>query len=157
MDKLTMKDILSIIDKVDASGLVEFKMTADGVDLVLKKAGAVAAMAADAAPKVTATPKAPAATPPPTASVPTAEATDDSITEVSSPVLGTFYRAPEPGAEPYTTVGAHVEAGQVLGIVEVMKLFNEVKSPVAGEIIDIVADDSEMVEYGQPLLHIRCA
>ena len=130
MDKLTMKDILSIIDKVDASGLVEFKMTADGVDLVLKKAGAASIIAADAAPKVTATPKAPAATPPPTASVPTAEATDDSITEVSSPVLG---------------------------IVEVMKLFNEVKSPVAGEIIDIVADDSEMVEYGQPLLHIRCA
>jgi acetyl-CoA carboxylase biotin carboxyl carrier protein len=71
---------------------------------------------------------------------------------ITSPMVGTFYRAPEPGAEPFVSVGDEVTSGQVIGIVEAMKLMNPIVSEVSGLVIELHAEDAEAVEFGQPLL-----
>ena len=147
---MNINEIKEIMDRVEQSSFREFELEIDGVRLVLKKGQ-------DADGPV------PAAVPvrpnPSDAAVPAADilAGDDGVVEVTSPVLGTFYRAPEPGAAPYVSVGDSVVSGSVLGMVEVMKLFNEVRSDVAGEVIEILVGDGEMVEYGQPLLRLKKA
>ncbi|AJT61720.1 Biotin carboxyl carrier protein of acetyl-CoA carboxylase [Streptomyces lydicus] len=82
------------------------------------------------------------------------EPAEESVT-VAAPVVGTFYRAPEPGARPFVEVGSEVEAGQQIGIVEAMKLMNPILAEAAGTVVQVVADDAEPVEYGQPLLLLR--
>jgi acetyl-CoA carboxylase biotin carboxyl carrier protein len=80
------------------------------------------------------------------------DAADGSRIVVASPMVGTFYRAPEPGAAPYVEVGDVVEAGQQVGIVEAMKLMNPILAECAGRVAEIVADDGAPVEYEQPLI-----
>lgn len=74
---------------------------------------------------------------------------------VKSPIVGTFYASPSPGAEPFVKVGQYVEAGQTLCIVEAMKLMNEIESESSGEVLRIFAENGQPVEYGQPLFGIR--
>ena len=74
---------------------------------------------------------------------------------VKSPIVGTFYGSPSPGAEPFVRVGAFVETGQTLCIVEAMKLMNEIESDVTGEVMRIFMEHGQPVEYGQPLFGIR--
>ncbi|HEY6130353.1 MAG TPA: acetyl-CoA carboxylase biotin carboxyl carrier protein [Candidatus Acidoferrum sp.] len=74
---------------------------------------------------------------------------------VKSPIVGTFYGSPSPGAEPFVKVGAYVEDGQTLCIVEAMKLMNEIESDSSGEVLRIFAENGQPVEYGQPLFGIR--
>jgi acetyl-CoA carboxylase biotin carboxyl carrier protein len=74
---------------------------------------------------------------------------------VKSPIVGTYYEAPSPGAEAFVKVGVHVESGQVLCIVEAMKLMNEIESDETGEVIRIFVENGQPVEYGQPLFGIR--
>lgn len=74
---------------------------------------------------------------------------------VKSPIVGTFYSSPSPGAEPFVKVGSHVENGQTLCIVEAMKLMNEIESDVSGEIIRVFVENGQPVEYGQPLFGVR--
>ena len=69
--------------------------------------------------------------------------------------MGTYYSSASPGAAPYVTVGAHVEPGQVLCIIEAMKLMNEIESDIAGEVVRILAETGKPVEYGEPLFGIR--
>lgn len=79
----------------------------------------------------------------------------EELVEVAAPVVGVFYRAPEPGAPPFVEVGSRVEVGDTLGLVEVMKMFNSVTADVAGEVVAIVAENEGFVEFGQTLLTIR--
>jgi acetyl-CoA carboxylase biotin carboxyl carrier protein len=74
---------------------------------------------------------------------------------VESPIVGTFYAAASPGVGPFVTVGAHVEAGQVLCIIEAMKLMNEIESDVAGEVVRIFVENGQPVEYGEALFGIH--
>lgn len=99
-----------------------------------------------------------------TAGEPAAEATRQSTAElgraedlhiVKSPIVGTFYEAPTPGGEPFVKMGSHVEPGQVLCIIEAMKLMNEIESDVAGEVMRIFVESGQPVEYGEPLFAIR--
>lgn len=76
------------------------------------------------------------------------------LAEVKSPIVGTFYTAPEPGAKPFVTVGTRVSKGQVLCIIEAMKIMNEIESEHAGVLKEIVATDAHPVEYGQVLFRI---
>jgi acetyl-CoA carboxylase biotin carboxyl carrier protein len=75
--------------------------------------------------------------------------------EVLAPIVGTFYVAPEPGTAPFVQKGDLIEAGQVVGIVEAMKLMNQVPTEWAGEVLEVLAADGESVEFGQPLVRIR--
>lgn len=74
---------------------------------------------------------------------------------VKSPIVGTFYASASPGAEPFVTVGSSVEAGQVLCIIEAMKLMNEIESDVAGEVVRLFVENGQPVEYGEPLFGIH--
>jgi acetyl-CoA carboxylase biotin carboxyl carrier protein len=74
---------------------------------------------------------------------------------VKSPIVGTYYESPSPGAEAFVKIGAHVDSGQTLCIVEAMKLMNEIESDVTGEVLRIFVDNGQPVEYGQPLFGIR--
>jgi acetyl-CoA carboxylase biotin carboxyl carrier protein len=74
---------------------------------------------------------------------------------VKSPIVGTFYGSPSPGAEPFVKVGTHIDSGQTLCIVEAMKLMNEIESEMSGEVLRIFVENGQPVEYGQPLFGIR--
>jgi acetyl-CoA carboxylase biotin carboxyl carrier protein len=74
---------------------------------------------------------------------------------VKSPIVGTFYASPSPGAEAFVKIGMHVDSGMTLCIVEAMKLMNEIESEVSGEVLRIFAENGQPVEYGQPLFGIR--
>jgi acetyl-CoA carboxylase biotin carboxyl carrier protein len=96
----------------------------------------------------------PAAASPSTLGAPEPRATED-LHLVKSPIVGTYYEAPSPGAEAFVKIGAHVESGQTLCIVEAMKLMNEIESDESGELIRIFVENGQPVEYGQPLFGIR--
>ncbi len=81
-------------------------------------------------------------------------ASDPSLQEVPAPMLGTFYRAPKPGAAPYIEVGSPVEADTIIGIIEVMKLMNVVRAGVRGRVAEIAARDGVLVEYGETLIRV---
>lgn len=81
----------------------------------------------------------------------------DGLIAVTAPLVGTFYRRPEPGAEPFIEVGSLVQAGETVAIVEAMKLMNPVNASQAGKVVAIHPDDAEMVEYGQRLIDLEPA
>lgn len=80
---------------------------------------------------------------------------DSSLHKIVSPMVGTFYQAPSPGAEPYVKVGSKVTESTVVCIVEAMKLFNEIEAEVKGEIVEVLVKDGQLVEYGQPLFLVK--
>lgn len=103
--------------------------------------------------------EAPAPTPAPKEEAPKSEvaapASSGTGVEVKSPMVGTFYAAPKPGADPFVKVGDTVEVGQVLCIVEVMKLMNNIEAKTAGTVTEILVDNEDAVEHGQPLMVIE--
>lgn len=90
----------------------------------------------------------------PAESAPAPERPAANLVEVTSPMVGTFYRAPSPEAEPYVEVGTSVAAGDVLCVIEAMKLMNELECEVGGRIVEICADNAEPVDYGQLLFRV---
>ena len=97
-------------------------------------------------------PLAPAA---PTTEPAPAEKTDDGLHEVLSPMVGTFYRAASPEADPFVSEGDRIESGQTLCIIEAMKIMNEIPADVQGEVVEILVGDGQPVEYNQALFKIR--
>jgi acetyl-CoA carboxylase biotin carboxyl carrier protein len=79
------------------------------------------------------------------------------LTIVKSPIVGTFYRAPDPNSPPFVSVGDSVKVGQVLCIIEAMKLMNEIEAEVAGEIVKVHHENGQPVQYGEPLFTVRAA
>jgi acetyl-CoA carboxylase biotin carboxyl carrier protein len=143
-------------------GLEEFEYQQGSVHIRLKKA--MAALPASSAPASAGTSHAVHAAPtgslsalaapvPHAQGVPTAPAEDLHI--VKSPIVGTFFASPSPEAEAFVTVGSRVEAGQVLCIIEAMKLMNEIEADVGGELARVFVENGHPVEYGEPLFGIR--
>ena len=150
---MDLRKLKTLIDLVAESGISELEVTEenDRVRIVNKvQTVAVAAPAVAAAPVVAA---APAAAPAAAEAAPAAEPVVEGKT-VTSPMVGTFYRAPNPGAEPFVKVGDHVEAGQTLGIIEAMKLLNEIEAETSGTVKEICVENAQPVEFGQPLFII---
>lgn len=106
-----------------------------------------------AGPAPTAAPAPPAAAPPQVTPAETVRAEDLHV--VKSPIVGTFYNAPSPGAEPFVKLGDSVEVGQVLCIIEAMKLMNEIETDMSGEVMRLFVENGQPVEYGEPLFAIR--
>ena len=119
----------------------------------LPPAGGPSLVAPQAAVAAAQTAPLPAASAPAPAVVP--EESEEELAFVTSPIVGTFYRAPNPEAEPYVKVGDRVSKGQVLCIVEAMKLMNEIESEVSGKILKILVENAQPVEYGQPLFLVQ--
>ena len=160
MDLDQLKQILELVREHD---LAEFEVEHDGLRLKIRKdaagtlvptpgAGAPAPAAAHTGP--------PAAVPPPIAQVPGTAApgsleTDIELAVVKSPIVGTFYRSSEPGAAAFVDIGATVKKGQVLCIIEAMKLMNEIESDVDGVVAEIYPQNAQPVEFGEPLFAIK--
>lgn len=163
---MKVEQVLELIKAVSDSELTEFKYEEDGVKLSLKKTSdKIVQVQAPAAP-VIAPPVMPAAPAPVPAAAPVsapagAEAPAEASAEgevkgnvVKSPLVGTFYAAPAEDADPFVKVGDSVKEGQVLAIVEAMKLMNEIESDFTGIITEILVENGQAVEYGQPLFVI---
>lgn len=138
---LNLAEIQALIKTLDNSSIEKFEYECDEYRLSLKKgASKVAAKATQPEHVVE-------------------EAADDAdakeLIEITAPMVGTFYSASEPGAEPFVKVGSKIETDSVICILEAMKLFTEVEADVTGEIVEIFAKDGELVEYGQPLFSVK--
>ena len=164
MDRNKLEELRELVDFLKANGIAEFDMEQDDVKVRIKFAGEPAAaggldlsqlsrlMASAPAAVHVASAGAAAA---PSAAAELASELEEKLHEVKSPIVGTFYESPSPGAPPFVKVGDQVEVGQVLCIVEAMKLMNEIESDVAGEIVKRIASSGQPVEYGQPLFAIK--
>lgn len=148
------KEIQELIDFISNSGLAEVKIKTDEFKLSIKKNSDAPAITyykeAEQAPA--ATPSAPASAPVTDSSpaAPTADDTSRYVT-VKSPMIGTFYRTPNPDAEAFVNVGDNITVGQTVCIIEAMKLFNEIECEVSGKVVKILVENSSPVEYDQPL------
>ena len=158
-----LKDIQQLIDLLIEREVAEFEMEKDGVRIrILRREssgpGASApASAAHAAPAISDNHfhTAPAPSDEPAAAQPGAAKPAEDVHVMKSPMVGTFFAAPGPDAPPFVNLGDPVDVGQVLCIVEAMKLMNEIESEVAGEIVRIHVENGQPVEYGQPLFDIK--
>jgi len=149
---LNLKDIQELIDFISRSEFSHFEMENEGFKLKLIRRGnedepqvRLEAPAAEAVP---------AAASAPVEVAPVPEAAHD-LHEIKSPIVGTFYRAPSPQADTFVETGSVVTKGQVLCIVEAMKLMNEIESDVDGEVVSILVANGQPVEYGEALFHLR--
>ena len=153
-NSFNMKEIKELADFVDERGFTDFELENDHIRVRMSKAvnvtavpSPVAAPVAPAAPAQTvaeATPESPAA-----------EDADDGLIKVTSPIVGTFYRAPAPEKPPFVKEGDTVAADTVVCIVEAMKLMNEIQAETTGEVIKVYVENGEPVEFGQPLFGIK--
>jgi acetyl-CoA carboxylase biotin carboxyl carrier protein len=168
---MNQKEIKELIEFLVEKDIAEFELERGDVKVRVRRAGAdmhvappemryiaMPPAAAPAAP-MPATPPAHAAAPGPAAPAAApvvAEAADEAGAHIiRSPIVGTFYEAPSPGAPPFVKVGDTVNTGQVLCIIEAMKLMNEIESDYAGEVCKKYVTNAQPVEYGQPLFAVR--
>ena len=127
-----------------------------GTRIRLSRGRASTTIAAPLAPPTAVAPSAPTGAGAPTAAAVTpVEEIDDGLHEVLSPMVGTFYRASSPEIDPFVREGTHVDNGQTVCIIEAMKIMNEIPAGVGGEIVEILVDNAQAVEYDQPLFKIR--
>jgi acetyl-CoA carboxylase biotin carboxyl carrier protein len=159
--ELNWTEVERVLKLMDRHGLEEFEYSNGDFQVRLKKASvnraaaeATAPAAVPAAPVAAAPAPAAAPSAAPTASEPAAEA-EEKTHIVKSPIVGTYYSAPSPGAPAFVKVGDHVQTGQVLCIIEAMKLMNEIESDTGGEITRVFVENGQPVEYGEPLFAIR--
>ncbi|MEQ8477720.1 acetyl-CoA carboxylase biotin carboxyl carrier protein [Fulvivirga sp.] len=149
------KEIRDLIDFISATGLNEVKIETEELKLSIKREPDVQnrIVEASVAPAAAPAPVAAApANPTPTAAPAPAEASASSkYVEVKSPMIGTFYRSPNPDSPSFVNVGDKIEKGQPVCIIEAMKLFNEIESEVSGTIVKVVAENASPVEYDQVL------
>ncbi len=156
---MNIKEVKDLIHEILASDISEFELEHTGTKVKLRRGFhteqspvVLAPVSANPGPAPIAMPRI-VAPPPAEAAEETGEDSDLHI--ITSPIVGTFYRSPSPGAEPFVKVGDAVDEGKTLCIVEAMKLMNEIPSDVAGEVVRIYVDNSHPVEFGQKLFGIR--
>ena len=143
-----IKEIKDMINLMNENGLTELEIEKEGVRIRLKKGASGIERAVEfIQPQGSAQGKPAQGT--------AESAPKKNVVEIKAPMVGTFYRAPSPEASPYVNVGDTIEAGQVICIIEAMKLMNEIKSEVKGKLIDIQADNAEPVEFGQLLFVVE--
>jgi acetyl-CoA carboxylase biotin carboxyl carrier protein len=164
LDLKELKEILQILDEKE---ITEFELEEQGMKLRIRKSGAAssnhAAPSVVVAPVPAMLPNLPSALAPPlgggasTAAEAVAGAAEahTELTTVKSPIVGTFYRAPDPNTPSFVNVGDHIRVGQVLCIIEAMKLMNEIEAELAGEVVKVHPENGQPVQYGDPLFTIR--
>ncbi len=161
---MNQKELKELIEFLIEKDIAEFELERGDVKVRIKRGSEPVASAPDArfftvhaappaAPEAGAAPV--TATTPPPAAPERAPAPEEGLHIVRSPIVGTFYESPSPGSPPFVKPGDIVEAGQILCIVEAMKLMNEIESDVAGEIVKMLVANNAPIEYGQELFAIR--
>lgn len=164
LDFNALRELLAAIDQTDVA---EFTLKNGDFELVVRKGsqGVSVSPAGSALPSQAPPPAMPVFVAPSSSAIPSAPAAPaappalpkDRLVEVTSPMVGTFYRSPAPDEAPFVDVGDRIKTGQVVCIVEAMKLMNEVESEVSGEIVEILVENAQPVEYGQVLMRVNPA
>ena len=155
---MDLRKLKTLIDLVQASGVSELEITEEGekVRIVNKPVSVAAQPAVVEVPQPVYRQAEPAAAAAPAAAPsPAPKAAAPSGTQVTRPMVGTFYRAPSPGADPFVQVGSQVKKGDTLCIIEAMKLLNEIEAEVSGTVKEILVDNAQPVEFGQALFVIE--
>jgi acetyl-CoA carboxylase biotin carboxyl carrier protein len=159
---MNLKELKELIEFLIEKDIAEFELERGDIKVKIKRAGEhtvvhtrpempyVAVTVPQSGSPAVATPAAAAPVAPPAPPV-----AEENLHIVKSPIVGTLYESPSPGAPPFVKVGDAVEVGQVLCIVEAMKLLNEIESDVAGEIVKKMGSNGQPIEYGQELFAIR--
>jgi acetyl-CoA carboxylase biotin carboxyl carrier protein len=163
---LDLKELKAILQILDEKDIAEFELEEQGIKLRIRKAAnspqphvvvasaVPAPMAAvPAAVNASPVPAEPRPVPAPAAGAPAP--VDEGLHVIKSPIVGTFYRARDPNSPPFVEPGDRVKAGQVLCIIEAMKMMNEIESEVAGEVVRVFRENGNPVQYGEPLFAIR--
>ena len=152
LDHGQLRDLLEQLSKSD---IQEFRLEGEDFRLEVRRNLPASVMAVPA----TALHAAPAAAPEVPPSVPSpppaAAASRSDLQAITAPMVGTFYRSPAPGEDPFVELGTRIKAGQTVCILEAMKLMNELESEVAGEVVEILVENGTPVEFGQVLMRIR--
>lgn len=143
MKMLTEIDLEKLLTKLDKSSFTSFEMTEGDFSIKVKKettqvvqpVATVNAVATDVEA--------------------TSEIADANLEEIKAPFVGVVYFAPSEGEDPYIKVGSHISKGDTVGLIEAMKMFNEVHSPVDGEVVELLVENGSMVEYDQSIARVR--
>jgi acetyl-CoA carboxylase biotin carboxyl carrier protein len=151
-----LRYVKKLVDMLDGSSVDSIEISSDkGMKIRISKAQQQAVVLSAPVAASAAAPAAPAALAAAAAApTPKPETPKENLLEAKSPMVGTFYAAPEPGGKPYLAVGDRVRKGQILCIIEAMKIMNEIESEFDGVLREIVAQDAHPVEYGQVLFRI---
>lgn len=159
---MNIKEVKDLIHEILRSDIREFELEHTGTKLKFRRGSSPqeGSLSVQPAPPPPANHSAPSATPDTSApAVETATGTEtqqeNGLHFITSPIVGTFYRAPAPGSDPFVKIGSAVEEGTILCVVEAMKLMNEIPSDVAGEVVRIYVENNRPVEFGQKLLAVR--
>jgi acetyl-CoA carboxylase biotin carboxyl carrier protein len=157
--ELSVTDLKDLVAALSQSDVVELTLKGGDFELTLRKPGAVVGdgtggLKAPPAPMSVVEPVPVAAVAPaPPPAVPPGKVSD--LLPITSPMVGTFYRSPAPEEPPFVGVGDRITSGQTVCIIEAMKLMNELESEISGEIVEIVVDNAQPVEFGQTLMLVR--
>ena len=152
---MNQDEIKELIEFLAEKDIAEFEMERGDVKLRIKRVHAVLATAVAASSQAPVAAPAPPPHPIPAAAPASAPEKEEGIDVIKSPIVGTFYEASSPGSPAFVKEGDRVAVGQVLCIVEAMKLMNEIESDASGQIVKILVSNGQPVEYGQPLFKIR--
>ena len=164
---MNFKELRELVTAIDQTDIAELTLKNDEFELTLRKPSAlqpdVVLSAAPNAPEVPTAPVAAAApasssgaaSPPVEPATLTTPAIDRSLVEITSPMVGTFYRSPAPDESAFVEVGDRIQSGQTVCIIEAMKLMNELEAEVSGEIVAILVENAEPIEFGQPLMRVK--
>ena len=159
---MDIKDLKQIIDLMKRSELTELEIEETDLKLRLRReisgpAGSYAERGRTHLPFELADVAAPLPNPVshPSPVIPTTEPTDASVTFVKSPMVGTFYRAPSPDSSPFVNIGSAINSETVVCIVEAMKVLNEIHAEISGTIVEVLVENGQAVEYGQPLFKVK--
>ena len=155
---MDLKELRALLKLVEVSDIEELEIERQGQRVRIRRRGGNALPMAVATPSpapLPPPPAPPALQPAPAAAPAPPPARAENLVTIESPMVGTFYRAPAPDAEPYVKEGQVVEKGSVLCIIEAMKLMNEIEAEVKGRIVSVLVENAQPVEYGQPLFLVE--
>jgi acetyl-CoA carboxylase biotin carboxyl carrier protein len=152
------EDVQRLLQLLDSSQFDELQLEAEGIKLSLRRNGTGTSSTTPPVSTPAVLPRAALAAAPaaPVQQSPT-PAADPSLLEIRAPMLGTFYGAPKPGADPFVRVGERIEENTAVGIIEVMKLMNSISASLVGTVVEVLARDGDLVEYDQVLMRVRPA
>lgn len=155
-----LSEIKELIKLVDQTSVHELEIENDGAKLAIRKPGRTEVVNVQTSPAVpTYVPAAPVPAAPPAEAAPAepqaAAPANDNLHRITSPMVGTFYRAPSPDAQAFVNIGDRVTEKTVVCILEAMKLMNPLEAEVNGEIVDILVENGQLVEYGTPLFLVK--
>ena len=159
--ELNFRELCELVSTLNQTDISELTLKSADFELTLRKPGAMplvsspetVSMVQPASVPVAEAPPAIAPPPPPAPPHPV----DPDLQEITSPMVGTFYRAPAPDEPTFVEIGDRIQSGQTVCIIEAMKLMNELEAEVSGEIVEILVDNAQPVEFGQPLMRVRPA